>query len=761
MTSPTPSTLPGRSIVRMLAVVLVLAVFGAYRGSLHAPFVYDDTLAIPENPTIRQLWPLTSVLLPQAEGGLTVSGRPMLNLSFALNHAISGNDVWSYHVFNILVHAMGALLVFGIIRRTLTIQPALLWSAKSFLAPQRDSVALLAFTIATLWALHPLLTQAVTYTVQRAESMMGSFYLLTLYAFIRGAELDRTSDPRATRLRRGWFSVSLAACVCGMGTKEVMATAPLIVLLYDRAFLAGTFGESWRKRHGYYLMLGATWLVLAALVISAGGNRGGTVGLGTGVPWWAYPLTQFEALARYLGLALWPQPLVFEYGTLWVKRAADFVPYAFVVVPLAIITILCLRRNAVLGFLGAWFFLILAPTSLAPGTIQMIVEHRMYLPLVAIVAVIVVTMQRGLGRIGVAVAIVLALAAGVLTYSRNEDYSGALKLWSDTVRKRPLNPRAHDGLAEAYEALGRTSEALVHRREAVRLQPDESTYHYNLAMTLTASGQRQAALQHYQESLRLMPTEPRTHNNLAIMFGEVGNEPAALFHYGEAVRLRPKDPLYHYNYGIARMRAGQHAAAAESFAAALRRRPDYADAYFNRGTALMRQSKVAEGLAQYAEALRLKPADIEYRTTYGGALLIANRPADALEEFNRALQTNAEAIEARFGVGNALAALRRTEEAKAVYEDVLRRAPRHAATHFKLGNVLLDLDRVPSAVTHYTMSLEISPNDAEAHHNLGVAHARMEQWTHARREFEAALRLKPDYADARRNLEQLRALLGR
>jgi tetratricopeptide (TPR) repeat protein len=742
-------------------VLLVLAIFLAYSGSLRAPFVYDDTLAIPENPTIRKLWPLTSVLLPQAEGGLTVSGRPILNLSFAINHAISGHDVWSYHVFNILVHTLSGLLVFGIARRTLMRLPAHASAANTPAVPQRDSATLIAFAIAALWALHPLLTQAVTYTVQRAESMMGCFYLLTLYAFIRGVGEDPADAFSASTTRRRWFGASLVACMGGMGTKEVMATAPLIVLLYDRTFIAGTFGEAWRRRSSYYLMLAATWLVLAPLVISTGGNRGGTVGLGTGVSWWAYPLTQFEALTRYLGLALWPQPLVFEYGTFWVKRAAEVLPYALLILPLLVLTILALRRNAVLGFMGAWFFLILAPTSLAPGTIQMIVEHRIYLPLVAMVAGLVVMAHRWVGRPGVAGAIVLAVGAGVLTYSRNEDYRSALALWGDTVSKRPLNPRAHDGLAEAYEALGRRAEALVHRREAVRLQPDESTYHYNLAMTLNASGLRDEALQHYRESLRLTPNEARTHNNLAILLGEMGNEAAARFHYGEAMRLRPKDPLYHYNQGVAQMRAGHFAAAAESFTAALRNRPDYADAHFNLGTALMRQNQVTPALAHYTEALRLKPTDVEYRTTFGGALLIASRPADALEEFNRALRTSPEAIEARFGVANALAALRRTEEAKATYEDLLRRAPRHAAARFKLGNVLLDLDRVAEAITHYKMALEISPVDAEAHHNLGVAYARLEQWAEARGAFETALRLKPDYTDARRNLEQLKALLGR
>src|SRR5688572_33187518 len=124
MLSHPPSRLPskpscaGRTDAGFMATAVVIGVFLAYSGSVHAPFVYDDALAIPENETIRRLWPLTDVLWPQAEGGLTVSGRPMLNLSFAINYAISGTKVWSYHVFNVLVHAGSALLLFGIARRT-------------------------------------------------------------------------------------------------------------------------------------------------------------------------------------------------------------------------------------------------------------------------------------------------------------------------------------------------------------------------------------------------------------------------------------------------------------------------------------------------------------------------------------------------------------------------------------------------------------------------------------------------------------------
>lgn len=777
--------LPAAPRERWIAVlVLGVAVIAAYANTWNAPFVYDDVLAIPENPTIRRLWPLTDVLLPQSDGGLTVSGRPMLNLSFALNYAVSGTEVWSYHALNALVHLGAALLVFGLVRRTLArrgniaTQTAATTPDNSGGRPGawrvRDAATLVALVIAGGWALHPLQTQAVTYIVQRAESLMGFFYLLTLYAFVRAVEAGPRAgthgtlpvaaglrDEQAAPRARGWAGVSIAACVLGMATKEVMATAPLLVLLYDRTFVAGTFAAAWRRRHGYYLALGSTWLVLAALLLSTGGNRGGTVGLGVGLPLWAYPLTQFQAVARYLGLSAWPQPLVFEYGTFWAKVAADVVPYAVMVLPLLAATVVGLRRWPVAGFVGGAFFLILAPSSLAPGTIQMIVEHRMYLPLAAVVAAVGVAAWRMAGPTAVVALGAAAVALALLTARRNHDYRSHLALWTDTVAKRPLNPRAHVGLAEALAEAGRFAEAIAVREEAVRLRPEESTDHYNLALTLAEAGQVEAAVRQYLLALKLQPNEARTHNNLAILLARLGRHEEALTHYAAAVQLKPNDALYHYNHGIALMRAGQWAAATASYEAALRLRPDYADAHFNLGTALVRMNKLDTALAQYAAALSAKPGDPDYGVAYGGALLLARRPQEALAQFQRVLTQHPASTEAAFGAANALSALRRFEEAAALYETVLRRAPEHAAAHFKLGNALLDLDRVTAALPHYEAAVRLNPTDAEAQHNLGIAFARLERWDDARRAFDTALQLKPDYADARRSREQLRRVTGR
>jgi len=753
-----------------MGAALVLIVFAAYANSLRTPFVYDDVEAILNNPTLRGDRSLADVLLPPAQGGLTVSGRPILNLSFALNHAVSGYAVWSYHALNLAIHAGAALLLFGLVRRTL--------ARPQFRSRFGGRATPLALGLAALWALHPLQTQAVTYTVQRAESLMGFFYLLTLYAFARATQchpLDDThfsscdgkhaqchplDDSAAKRHRPRWLAVAVVACVFGMATKEVMATAPLMVLLYDRTFVAGTFRDAWRERRGFFLTLAATWLLLGALVWSTGGNRGGTVGLDVGVPLWAYPLTQFQALARYLALSLWPHPLVFEYGTFWVQRGSDVLPSAAVVVPLLVATFVTFRRWPVAGFCGAWFFAVLAPTSLAPGTIQMIVEHRMYLPLAAVLVLGAVGLHAWFGRRAFFLLGACALALAALTVHRNHDYRSRLSLWSATVALRPDNPRAREGLAEALVDAGRLDLAIAQYAETVRLKPDESTYHYNLARTLALAGRRPEAIRHYELALRLVPDEPNAHNNLAVVLVESGRIEEALPHYAAAERLRPTDAPAHYNHALALARLGRVQESITEYETALRLKPDYSEAHLNLGSALVTTGRVEEGITHLLAAGRLEPNDAEIGTTLGGALLVAGRIDDSMAQFRAVLTTHPDSAEAHYGLGNATGAAGRRSEAAAHYEVALRLAPNHVNAHFKLGNLLFDDNRLPEAIGHYEATVRLKPDDAEAHHNLGVACARLDRFAEARTHFEAAVRLQPNYTEAIQHLQQVRALLG-
>ena len=240
--------------VALAAVMIGLGILIAYHNSFRGSLIFDDEPAILENPSIQQLWPVWKTLAPPAD--LTVTGRPVANFTLAVNYALSGTNVWSYHALNLLIHLLAGLTLFGVVRRTL-LQPAL---RERF---GRDAFPL-AVVIALLWSLHPLQTEAVTYVIQRVESLMGLFYLLTFYCFIRSVESPR---PRL------WQGCAVAACLLGAATKEVTATAPLLVLLYDRTFVAGSFREAWRRRGGLHVVLAATWLPLAGLVASAGWDQ--------------------------------------------------------------------------------------------------------------------------------------------------------------------------------------------------------------------------------------------------------------------------------------------------------------------------------------------------------------------------------------------------------------------------------------------------------------------------------------------------------
>jgi protein O-mannosyl-transferase len=668
-------------------VVIALAGFAAYSNSFHGQFINDDLASIPDNPSIRQLWPLQGPLSPPHSYGCTVDGRPILNLSLALNYAISGTNVWSYHALNLLIHILAGLTLFGIVRRTLANQ-----SRK-----EASPAAFLAFFIALLWTVHPLQTESVAYVIQRAESLMGFFYLLMLYFFIRGTELAsakgkvaksgersaavlvQVDEKAARRLAHIWFGLSWLACFLGMGTKEVTVTAPIMVLMYDRTFAAGGFREALRRRRRYYLGLAATWIFLAALMSGSGGNRSGSKGFGIGVSWWAWGLTQFKAIVNYLRLALWPHPLVFNYGTFWVGPG-EAAPYALIVLALAAGVLWALlrpreagRRWQEIGFLGFWFFGLLAVTSLVPGNGEMIVERRMYLPLAAVLALIVPVGYAWAGKWSFVFFSVLALAFGGLTWRRNEDFKTDLSIWSDTVAKRPGNADAQYNLGVACFDRGRVAEAEARYREALRLDPQNAEAHHSLANTLFHEGSTAEAVRHFKAALA----------------------------------ARPAQASIHYDYG----------------------------------TVLFQSDETMEAIAQYEEALRLQPDYAEAHDNLGVAWAKLGRGPEAIAEFLTALRLDPGLLRAHVNLAGALAGESRFPEAAAEYEAALRIDPGFVAAHFYLGNVLCQEGRFAEAIPNYEAALRANPDNADAHHNLGVALAEVGRNEEAKTQFNAAAEL--------------------
>lgn len=689
-----------------VALLLAAGVALAYGNTLRAPFILDDAAVITENATLRSLWPLSGPLSPP-NGGLPVSGRPLVNLSYAINHAISGEAVWSYHAGNALIHLLSGLVLFAVLRRTLA-RPVVTQRL-------RGSAEAIALAVSALWVLHPLQTAAVSYLSQRSELLVSLLYLLVLYA------VGRAAEGEGTRAGRWWGGAAVVACLAGMASKEVMVSAPVVAWLYDRTFYAGSFAGAWRARWKLYLGLMAGWGLLGWLVVGTAG-RGGTAGFGLEVTPLRYTATQAVAITRYLGLALWPKSLVFDYGMYLARDLWLIVPCAVLVAALATFTGVALRTRPLLGFAGAMFFAVLAPTSsFVPVATQTMAEHRMYLSLGVVLVVAVSALWYWLGRRAVMILVVLAVAAGVATGMRNADYATAERLWRDTVRKWPVSARAHNNFASILLERGEAVAGMAELEEALRLDPRYADALLNLSRAELAAGRIEQALVRAEAAQRV---ELNSAAGWAVV-------------------------------GTVQLAAGQLVAAKTAWLEALRLRPDWADAHFSLGQVLTRTGEIAAATVAYAEAARLRPEWGAARQELAGALNDLGRAAEALPHAREAVRLDPSSPEAFLALGNSLSALDRDAEAAAAFQEVLRLKPEYPGVRFNCANALLLTGRAEAALVQFDEVLRSEGLGAPVLCSRAVALIELGRSAEGAAALAEALRLQPDYAPARELQEQL------
>lgn len=648
---------------------IVLSAFAAYANTFSVPFLFDDLPAIEKNATIRHLAHLGEVLSPPSNGS-AVTGRPLINLSFALNYAAGGTSPTGYHVVNLALHAAAALTLFGLLRRTLLLPPL----RRRFAAQATP----LAFVTALLWTNHPLQTESVTCVAQRTEVLVGLFYLLTFYTFVRSVERSTASH---------WSVLSVGACLLGMTSKEVMVSAPLMVLLYDRTFVAGSFLAAWRQRRPFYLCLASSWLLLAALVASNGGARGDAAGFGLGVAWWSYALKQCEAIILYLQLCVWPWPLVLDYGTGLVTNPHEVLPQALLLTVLVATAVTALWRHPSCGFLGLCFFAILAPSSsVVPLISQTMAEHRMYLPLAAVTTLTSLGLYALAGRRALAVLLATALLLATVSFLRNRDYRSDLSLWSVSVAQQPDNARAHNNLGLALDRRGHVTEAIARYEASLRIDPGYALAHNNLGNALAQTGRLAEALPHFEAALRLRPDYADANYNLANALLRTGRPSEAISHYQVSLRINANQPHAHHNLGNAFLQSNRLPEALREFETALKLDPNFPGALNSLGTVLLQTDRLTEAIRAFELAQTLAPQFPDPSYNLGLALLRSDRVSESVAQFERAL--------------------------------VLK--PGFADAHSNLAIALSRLGRLSEAVTHAEAALRLNPDSPVARSNVAI-----------------------------------------
>jgi tetratricopeptide (TPR) repeat protein len=559
-----------------LAPLLVLFAGAiAYSNSFQGPFIFDDNLAIVDNPQVRSLDPFR---FPSTIA-TTISGRPILIFSFAVNYAIAGLHREIYHITNLLIHLACALFLYGIVRQTLL-------SPKVSDKQSASNAPILAALIALLWVVHPLTTQSVTFIVQRAESLAGLFLLATLYCTIR-----------LTGGSRWWGVLAVITCACGMATKEIVAAAPILALLYDRTFVTGSLKDALARRWKFYLALAATWLLILYSLHT--GLRGTMVGFNLGISPLDYARTELNVIARYLRLAFCPTDLTLDYAD-WPVAVhwSDVSWEGWLVLAVAIFFAFCLYWRPWLGFLGAWFFLILAPTSsVLPIKQEAAAEQRMYLPLAAVICLVVISLsilvqnRRILRQLSVLAACAAAVAFTSLTLARNQQYSDAVTIWTDTVAKRPNDSRARYNLGQVWAKISfsypaNSPEAQAAERNAQQqfqivheMDASVSGVVFALGESYERSGDSAAAEDVYTKALLQYPGLA---SDLLVQRGNLRARRQdwtdAKADYLAAIASTPTDIEPHYFLGILYQQLSDWKNAADQFSQTLAINPAYKDA---------------------------------------------------------------------------------------------------------------------------------------------------------------------------------------
>lgn len=777
----------------MSVAITMAAVIVAHSGAISAPFQFDDVGSVVANRTIDRLWPASTPLHPPP--GVAVSGRPVANYSLAVDRAVNDalgvdqrpdpygeNKTVSFHVTNLLLHLACGLLLLGVLRRTLR-TPAV--------PPEwRSSGDGIAFAVTVLWLLHPIQTEVVDYVIQRTESLVSLCYLATMYASIRAWDA-RSRDATLT-----WCALAVLACAVGMGSKEVMITAPVMVVLYDRAFRLGSWRALLDRRGGrpwLYVALAATAIVAA--VTFARGARSATVGFHLGVTWYQYLYSQGWAIAHYLRLAFWPDQLTYDYGRDPIVGPRG-VPGSIVMILLAIATVLAWRRASILGFAGLWFFVLLAPSSsIVPIRTEIAAERRIYLALASVIAVAVIAAEEMRRRteglptaqrrrwhwiVGIALAIAYFSMCSVAASRLAQTLSGGS---AGFVSK--LLIRALIGIAAGF--LGWQVVFGKRRRVVfVVLAGAMAIATYSRARTYDDPERL------WRGAVANVPANPRAYDNLAavILRQSPPRADEAERLYSQAITIDSTYLPAWRNLATLVAEQGRLAEAQSLLERLLAIDSTYVDALERLGAVLVAMGRADRGLPYLERADNAAPS-AETSVSLGTAYASLGRPDDAASAFRRALQLDPTRTDALVFLGSVLTEQGRATDALPSLEEAVRRQPEvgyafavlalayaqvgrgneaidavnsavarsngDPAVLLLCGRALLALNRPVDAERYLAEAVRLAPTDAEAITRYGMAELQLGKGAEAEELFRRALAVRPDFAPAQHGLDLVRS----
>ncbi len=684
------------------ALIIAAATLAFYIPSIGGGFIWDDDAYVLNNILLQSLDGLKRIWFTNE----SPQYYPLVFTTFWIENYLWGLKPIGYHIVNVAIHSLNALLVWFILRR-LKIPGA--------------------WVIGLIFAVHPVHVESVAWITERKNVLSGLFYLSALSTFLK------FDDGEGRR----WYLLSLLFFILALFSKTVACTLPVAILIVR-----------W-----YKVGMPTPGFIAALIPFFAGGA---IMGLNTarleitrvgaaGVEW-AMTFTERIVLSGkiasfYATKLFYPAELTFIYPR-WNIDATEAGQWVFTagVLLLGLILLLSIKKIgrgpiAALAFFIVTLFPALGFFDVYPFRYSFVADHFQYLASLGVITLAVAVPAwaltvRGGGSIPVktlfyALSALAVITLGTLTWKQGYVYTGLETLWRDTIRKNPSAWIAHNNLGTVLASRDRLEESVESYRNALRLKPDHAKARSNLGNALSRLGRFDEAMVEYNESIRLKPFDAETYYNIGITFSDRGEYSEALGYYRKALTYKPGHAYAHYNSAIAYTNLGLPEAAADSYASAIRSKPDFADAHNNIGNILLSLGRLPEAAAHYKNAIRYKPYNIY---AYNNLGIIFSQQ-------------------------------KKFEESISYYRKALKIDPGYSDAYYNLGVTLADMGRTGEAVSNYQKALEIRPDYADALNNLGSAYLEEKRYQEAVESFEKASSLDPENPQFRKNLSIAKKLL--
>jgi len=751
----------GKRLNLIAILVFFIVVTLLYLHSLNSPFHFDDEGTVTHNSFIRSL---RNVFLRFNE-------RPVLTFTFALNYYLGKLNPFGYHLVNVLLHFICGVLVYFVIIESL--------SFAGYSDSQQGRIQRIAFFSSLFFLAHPIRVESVVYVSSRSVLLCGAFFLLGFLFFL----LSLRSQRFKNHLRAAVIVCSLLA----IGSKEIGATFPFIIILFDYLLVAKTNLNHLKERRGFYILLFLTLGFTAYLII--GGylhnvyGKASAAGFGiTMVSPFRYLLTEFNVVLYYLLLFIFPYKLNLDYDWQFAKSLFEFPTFFsfLIILGIGVALFRMKQKKPLLFFFGLWYFIILAPDSSINPLKDPIFLHRTYLPSVGPIVWLFLavdnlflrlslkktplspglnppqeTLERKkknlIDSIETATLMIFILIFSIVTIKHANIWLSGIDLWEYVVKLSPRKARPHLNLGMAYKTAEFYEDPNAPRRLPSAIPnkinaPLESVLKYRPYLA--------KAMSEFETSFRIDPTYVKGRLNLGGTYYELGDFDTALVLIKEAVRINSNLPESQHNLGILYMARKEYDLAIQHFKTAVALRPDFPEALYNLATAYVTVDNINAAIDTYLKVIALNPSESNAYSDLGALYSKKGMLKEAIYFLSRAIRLTPKDAIAYYNLAVTYEKMQDDEKAAWCYQQALKINPLLQPALKSLINIYQQEGRFDEALGILQMWARQNPKDPTAATNLALARLRFDEWLQKINALQEIVKKEPQNKEARLKLAQ-------